>query len=540
MNRFAALVAALALTSTVPGSVSTVSAQASCAPEERVEGHRLLRQLSLDLLGRIPTVEEYAELDASGGVVDDAILATMLGDDDFYSQVRRYHQRLVWGSVTGLSSIAGAQRRISRNGDGIWRNGNARNTYRGRNDIDCDDVEQTEFDANGRPVPLRTPAMANCRFDGSCRIEGYVWVNPYWDPSTRIKVCAYDAQAVAEDTAGNSCTETYNPSAQCGCGPNLRQCVQGNSATDRAMRAALGDEPGRIFEHIIRADRSYLEAFTTRETVVNGASAHFYRHMSGVIRHNTGGGVSYEAEMGNLRTVYPNGFSSADWRVVERGPEHSGILTTFAYMTRLGSNRARANRFYTAFLCNPFVPSSEGIPAESDDTPDPNLRTRAGCADCHNVLEPAAAHFAHWRDNQTFGFMDQVTPLTPLAECSNCGVPGSPNCSAFCNAYFVTPNNSEDATVEAAAGRSLATVFLSDEEAEAVDTGPSGLIQGNETRIAECTARTLSEEFLGRELNEDELLEWLPELRDEFVASGYNFRDLVRRLVRSDIYRRTQ
>ena len=72
-------------------------------------------------------------------------------------------------------------------------------------------------------------------------------VAPYWAPDTRIKVCAYDAQANAMGTDGQPC-DVYNPNLACGCGPNLRQCSPGpNTAADRAMREALTEEPARLF-----------------------------------------------------------------------------------------------------------------------------------------------------------------------------------------------------------------------------------------------------------------------------------------------------
>ena len=47
----------------------------------------------------------------------------------------------------------------------------------------------------GRPLPISTFADPTCT-GGTCKQEGYVLVTPYWS-ATAIKVCAFDAQALA-------------------------------------------------------------------------------------------------------------------------------------------------------------------------------------------------------------------------------------------------------------------------------------------------------------------------------------------------------
>ena len=308
--------------------VPTAGAQVadSCAPQdedETISDYRLLRQLSLDLLGRIPTMEELAAMEG-GMAADGPLLDQMLQSEEYFAQVRGVHRALLWGNLSSVDDLAGGTRRIGRVGaTDIWRVGNNRNRYRGRNTLDCLDEPQpaTAYDAEGRPTPLTVFADASCS-DGECRQEGYVMVAPFWDPATPVKVCAYDAMAVATGLDGNACG-IYNPDPGCGCGPNLRHCLPSvNSEAQTAIREGLEEEAARIFEMMVREGRSYLEAFTTRETLVNGPTAFYYRNHAGAETPYSGGTKLYDPAFGALPNLP---FEAADdWRVVMRSESHAG------------------------------------------------------------------------------------------------------------------------------------------------------------------------------------------------------------------------
>ncbi len=362
-------------------------------------------------------------------------------------------------------------------------------------------------------------------------------VSPYWAPDSQIKVCAYDAMSATTGRDGNRC-DVYNPDPGCGCGANLRHCMPGpTSAAQRAIRDALEEEAPRIFEHIIREGRSYLEAFTTRETLVSGPSAFFYRNFAGAESLGTGGTRLHDPAFGEVPAL---SFDDEEWRVLRRSEAHAGVLTTLLFDLRFASNRSRANRFYTAFRCEPFVPPADGLPAETSGDPDPNLRERAGCRSCHQTLEVAAAHFGRWRNDTTFGLLptSAMDPMAVRADCASCGN-GGRRCSNFCNTYFVTADNSHESTVAEWAGYPLARVYLNDSEAAAVDVGPAGLVDEPDEidRVASCTARTVAERMLGRELHREEHVGWVPDLTERFAASDYDYTALVRMLAESEVYR---
>ncbi len=536
---------------------SAGQAQPACAPQdegEQVDDHRLLRQLSLDLLGRIPTMAEWESLEA-GASIDEVLLPEMQQSNAYFARIREQHRALLWGNLDATANIGPNTFVIGRLSSGLWRVGNMKRRYRGAITMDCLDEPQPAdaYDDDGRPIPLEVISGAEAVAAGcdpadglngdeprECRREGYVNVRPYWDPSTEIKVCAYDAQTLTTDSVGRSCS-VFNSNAWCGCGPSLRHCNTGATyapGSQPPIRQALEEEPARIFEAVIRDRRPYLDAFTTEESYANGASLHFYRNLSGAYSHRVGGALSYDAQMGELPSAP---FRDEEWRRVERGDAHAGVLTTLAYLVRFASNRARANRFYTAFRCEPFVPPAEGLPEDTSETPDPNLRQRVGCATCHSRLEPLAAHWGRWRGNGTHGFLESeiLSPLEPESSCMGCGGDGQRNCAAFCNAYFVTGANSAVSMLPEWEGLPLARAFLSEEEAQVIEDGPAALVDedSERARVAACTVRTVAERLYGRQLTQRESVAWVPEMAGWFADNEYDYSALVREIVQGETYR---
>lgn len=511
-----------------------------CAPTVDMDPLQLLRQVSLDLRGHVPTYEEYEWVRGAEDpqATAEGLIEEMLESDDYFAQIRGYHQALTWGTLDDsiIDRLFAAQRRIFRNGSQIWRNTNMRRRYRG-DLVDCLNVEQTEFDAEGRPVPIQTYSDPACTLAGdTCQREGFVWVNPYWSPDTPVKVCAFDAQEHEVGRTGVACSVYHVNDEDCGCGPNLDWCGPSTPGEDdQRIRDSLAEEPARIFEWVVREERSYLEAFTTDTTFVNGPVAHYYRNATGAQTLELGGAIAYETEISGVPALP---YEDVDtWVPVQRGSAHAGVFTTLGYLLRFASNRARANRFATAFYCEPFVPQQSGLPPE-EEAPSPNLRDRAGCRDCHERLEPLAAHWGRWRTGGTYGYFspEAVSFEQPREDCI-CGE-GLGNCSAFCSTYFVTADNASDEEFGLYQGLPQAGSWLEGDDPTNVDDGPIGLIDtvDERDRIAQCAVRNLSEHLLGRELGADDL-EWMQGHARAFEESGYVYTDLVRRLVNDERYR---
>ena len=78
----------------------------------------------------------------------EAAIVGMLGSEEYYAEIRRYHQGLLWGSLDeSIADLFANQRMLARSGDRhAISAGNVRSAYRGRNNVLCIDQEQTEFD----------------------------------------------------------------------------------------------------------------------------------------------------------------------------------------------------------------------------------------------------------------------------------------------------------------------------------------------------------------------------------------------------------
>ncbi|MCX4239201.1 hypothetical protein [Paraliomyxa miuraensis] len=510
-----------------------------CAPTTDIDPLQLLRQVSLDLRGRVPSYEEYEWVRGADDpqAAAEGLITEMLESPEYFDQVREYHQALLWGTLDSstLPNLYAAQRRMIPTGTGIWRLPNMRQKYRNSPTLDCLNQEQTNFDAQGRPIPIQTYADPTCA-GGTCKREGWVMVSPYWAPDTQVKVCAYDAQEAAVGKNGAECSLYHTNDELCGCGPELRWCGPDNVGVENQLvRDSLAQEPARIFQWVVQEGRSYLEAFVTDTTFMNGPVAHYYRHNTGTTNIALGGAIAYDSAISSVPDLPYDDVDT--WVPVQRDEAHAGAFTTMGYLLRFASNRGRANRFYTAFYCDPFMPSEEGLPPEEQE-PSPNLRERNGCNDCHQELEPAAAHWARWRTGGTYGWFSPqaVSFHEPRPDCI-CGE-GIANCSAFCSTYFVTADNSSDEEFGAYRGLPQAASWLVRTDHANVEAGPVGLIDTDAERdqIAHCAAKNLGEHLLGRELQANDL-SWLQAHAQAFEDSGYDYTAMVRRMITDERYR---
>ena len=526
----------------LPGAAS--AEPGACAPTQSVDPLRLLRQASLDLRGSIPTFDEYQAVKSADDPAAevDARIDGMLVSDAYFDNVREYHRNLMWSSMDDavVDRVLHPGRRLTRtNNTELWRVPAAGRWFRGANNVTCLNQEQTEFDAQGRPIPIQTYADINCNGPGAggvCSREGYVMVEPYWAPGTEVKVCAFDAQAFELGASGDACAAYHPNDAGCGCGPNLQWCGRVQDEYKDDFRDVLAEEPLRIFENVVRADLPYVEAFTTDLTWMNGTLTHYYRHLVGMLNQNQGG-AAYDTAMGELPDL---AYGEDDvWVPVDREGAHAGVLTTYGFLGRFASNRGRANRFFTAFYCAPFVPPEDGLPPQEED-PDPNLRVRNGCDGCHAELEPAAAHWGRWRTGGTYGLLrPELLSFEAPDELCLCGEgTDRPNCNLTCRSYYVTADNSHPDEYELYGGLPLTTAWADPTELHNADVGPDLLVETPEQKrqIAQCMVRTMAEHLLARELDEDDL-PWVVEHTDALEADGYRFAGMVSRMVADDRYR---
>jgi hypothetical protein len=342
-------------------------------------------------------------------------------------------------------------------------------------------------------------------------------------------VCAFDAQPHTDGTPRDNgdprtCDQSGDDDPLCGCGPNLRYCTA-RGANYGVVHDALLEEPARVFEEVIRAGEPYMNAFSSRATVMNGPLAHFYRYLA-------------DDSNWELKNA-PDLPYDADWQAVEREDYHSGILTTLGFLRRFASHRARVNRLYTAFLCDPFEAPSGGLPAATDEcSMNPDLSSRCGCASCHETIEPATTHWGRWEEGDDFVYLEDINTFND--NCANCE---KGSCSNFCKTFYITRElETTPGSVDTELGKLKTLGWRTEEEASALEAGPSALVGRPEyqQQLARCAVRNFSEQVFGRDLSADERTGWLLQKADTFAGSGYDFLEMVKDIVSDDRYRRIE
>ena len=522
----ASALAALVLITGVSASARAAQPNADLVCEEpsaALDKYHLLRAMSLDLRGELPSEVEYAALDdVDGDDVPEALVDDWLASDAFVERAVRLHRDLLWNSLDNITLVN--PRGVIRQTGGIWyRSGTQAIFYRGGN-VRCLDAP-AEYADDGTVV-------AWPQADGTRR-EGWIAVAPFWAPAAMIKTCAFDAQDAAISPSGTTCASNAGLSdSDCGCGPELRNCMPTGTANQTITRA-MGEDLERRVRDVIAGDGSYLDLFTSRTAWVNGPLVHYWRYLRAFPR------MTMDPAPLEVDRLPDLAWEQADtWVPVEMGPEQAGILTSPAYLLRFQTNRARANRFYNAFLCQPFNAPSGGLPVASAAAQiEPDLQVRDGCDYCHAVLEPAAAHWGRWGERGATYLSPDTTPaFDPSCElCATTGIP----CSSRCRTFYVTDVLDEKA--EPFVGWMSAYLFRRPEHEAFVEDGPTYLVYKTvvDGRFPACVARTAAERLLGREVGLDEQ-PWLDGLAREFVASGYRYRDVVRAVVMNPAYRRVR
>ena len=504
---------------TMPVQAEPLISNLACEPPQEVMTHsRYLRSLTLDLAGRLPMDAEYERVNVEGGV-SDAFINELLNNGDFAIQATRFHGQFLWNNLSTINLTAGSFRLGRAAGNLHWRRQAAR-AYRGA-DVPCLD-EPARFDGSGRPVQNE---------DGQ---EGFVEVNPYWLPEGEmIKVCAFDAQETSVSSTGTVCNRRgANNDAECGCGPNLTWCAVNES--NRAVTASMTESLSRFVQSVFERHEPYSALFDSRRGFMNGPLSHFYRYMTDITA-----GVTFEPLPVNLDLTPEIHFLDADgWTEYLLPEAHAGLLTHPAFLLRFQTNRARANRFYDAFLCDGFQAPEGGLPvADTGDALNPDLQQRTGCQYCHARLEPAAAHWGRWSE-QGVGYLDAENFPQERSDCVRCAQ-SNQGCNAECrNFYHISSLSPEDFPY---LGQLHAYRFLDENKHENVTQGPKRLayhgIESN--RLPHCIAGRTAEWLLGRSISNDEE-DWLAQITREFVWSDLNFRALVKSIVSSQTYRSVQ
>ena len=170
--------------------VGLQSAASAAESVDSVDRYRYLRQLTLDLLRRVPSVEELEALDGALDV-DEAAIDALIAHEDFDALITRHHQDLLWPNFNHFELVSPAialllpatfydpayeeterPDRLFTIYTGLYERGGF---------VPCGDWP-AEFDAQGDPVMVPHD-------DGTMR-DGYVLMPTYWSGGEPVPVCA--------------------------------------------------------------------------------------------------------------------------------------------------------------------------------------------------------------------------------------------------------------------------------------------------------------------------------------------------------------
>ncbi len=368
-------------------------------------------------------------------------------------------------------------------------------------------------------------------------------------PLDRPYATQHQGQPVACDTRMGL---DYAP--DCGCGVGLERCIPGDSNNngnafyfpnhmplgpgmplDDARQSQQrwfpywwSREVVRYLDDLFASDRDFREILTGKRTFVNGPLAQFYRSIqqSNCCGPETQFGMLQETEPLFDPSNVPADLEPHDvstWKLVEdRGVHAAGILTMPMFLEKYASARARGAALYNDFLCKSFSADNQQLQPSAE----PNLTIRPGCKTCHATLEPLAAYFSRVEPSN-FVFLPQAS--FPVHN-PTCKLDKNGKLNGNCNALY-------DPAFADAKSATLRSAYASPEHADATPLG-AGQDITKMPEFAQCAVQRVTSSFLGRQTTpDDDAL--LSSLTSTFVGSGYRMKSLVRAIVHSDAYRRS-
>ena len=419
-------------------------------------------------------------------------------------------------------------------------------------------VESLLVDPDGKQVT----AVRVCREEASARESGHIYASgrtkpPAKDakfPGGRVRPPPLDrpyaVQHVGQEVTCDA-KIALDYAVDCGCGVALERCLPGDSNGGGAAfyfpnHIPLGPdlpldearqqqqrwfpywwsrEAVRFLEELFASDRDFREILTGKYTFVNGPLAQYYRTIqrSNCCGPETSFGMLEEQEPLFDPKNVPGDLAPHDatsWRMVEeRGPRAAGILTMPIFLEKYASARARGAALYNDFLCKSFVAEGQQLMASTE----PDLMIRPGCKTCHATLEPLAAYFARVEPASSVFLPDSLFPVRSRT----CKLDKNGRLGGGCNALY-------DAAFADATGATLRSAYAAPAHADAAPAGAGRDIAAM-PEFARCAVERVTGSFLGRALTpDDEAL--LARLTETFVQTGYRMRPLVRAIVRSDAY----
>ncbi|MEM9189285.1 MAG: DUF1549 domain-containing protein [Myxococcota bacterium] len=375
---------------------------------------RLLRRVHLTLLGRAPTVEEYEaflalpEGDRRSAIADFATAA--MADPAFGTQVRLWaHDYLGVPGYFGSRNIHTYQfdgalsMVVGPCGDGTL--------HAGRLGL--------LNDSGSAPVYGQDVAICNDPNAPTAEIE------PWWAPGTTVPTIGDVATENAVSVNGEDCAQnraTFRGMEGCGCGPNLIYCAQrpiaeeGDYYIANSMRRQVHEEPSRLFEFIVTANRPFSDLIAGDYTVATRTLRMAYMRQARMTPET--------ASMDQTDWWRAYGTNPDEWREIKISELHplllddrnyafdprsesgrpigvpsAGVLTTIVANQAWPRERVRAAAWIKSLTCREFTPPASDV-AFPEYERDPG--TEGACAHCHQTIDPAAMYFKRFFDAGVF------------------------------------------------------------------------------------------------------------------------------------------
>ncbi len=519
----AGLAAALAMTA----ATTAVRADEDLVCDERhgMDPWQLVRRLSLDLAGSAPTIEQLEAVDA---VADDeqqleAYLAELTDElvagDGFRMSTRRIHEAMLWPNIQNVR-LAHMRVILRSDENDVLMIGSVNRFPSGEN---CGNFRHTNFDpahpGQFRPLPQN---------DGQ-----YGWrdVEPYWEPGTTVRVCAFEAQEVNQ--AGGVGCNTVEGSYQqaCGCGEGLKYCWR--TASETAVRSAIREQLALAVDDATAEGADYTSIVLSTTAKQDGRISHWKRNLADNVIAGKVWTVRDPEEENLIK-----GFGDTVFEDVERGPEHAGVLTLPGYLLKFQTGRGRANRFRQAFQCQSFEPPATTEDEDCSDSAN-DLTNRCTCRYCHTTLEPLAIGFERFAEAGTTLMAGAAGFPKQKDSCAGSNDP-------FCTRFYVTGNGERAGVL-----KPLEFADRHDDYEPRFDAGPRRVVKEaiwedgdpeadpllGAGSFANCAVRRAFVQYLRRTptLEEEATID---ELSADFAGGGFDYRGLVRAVVTNDAYRR--
>jgi hypothetical protein len=320
----------------------------------------ILRRLSLDLRGTVPSADELRRLEKGTLTLDKAV-DEFMASKDFQSTFLLYHKDLI----------------RPRTGD-----------Y----NTDVSYTKVAEVVVEGEKVYAST-RLAEAG-QGKCSSSQRVRVSPWWDRNGTHWACKDTASdAVTAVVGGRSVrcdTSEGQATGQCGCGPYMTFCFP-DGIKDTIIKS-MKEEAARIALEVINNDMPYTTVLTSDWTMLDGGLEVFYAKLEDRLP---------ELQDPDLKKP---------WRKVDRPERHSGILTTPEMFNFFYNGRRWAQRTFESFFCHEVYPDFDllddlkdtgvavGVPYRDSPLLEPSLtvtESRA-CAACHLQLDGLARVKDRW------------------------------------------------------------------------------------------------------------------------------------------------